>query len=203
MSDMIELYCIITYDFKKVSEYVYWYTIWYAVLPPTVFPTLNRCFEEDRRFLESTSSASTTFFSTVVDNKLIKTKTQRFYSLVGTMTDKCILLFSSLATDQIQLVNSRRLEDVLLGNKIQFDKVDGSLVENKEIRDKLFASSGLRGKYPQCFLESDGVYRFIGLWDQIEELVESDTIPADVLAANPSIQTFKAVRTVVLIHETD
>lgn len=110
------------------------------------------------------------------------------------MTDKCILLFSSLATDQIQLVNSRRLEDVLLGNKIQFDKIDGSLVENKDIRDKLFASSGLRGKYPQCFLESDGVYRFIGLWDHMEELVESDTIPADILAANPSIQTFKSVR---------
>ena len=109
------------------------------------------------------------------------------------MTDRCVILISSLATDQIQIVNSRRLEDSIKGNKIQFDKFDGSLPENKEIRDKLFGVSGLRGKYPQCFLESDGAYRFIGLWDQIEELIESDTIPVEVLDANPSIPTFKKV----------
>ncbi len=109
------------------------------------------------------------------------------------MTEKCILLHSSLATDQVQIVNSRRLEDVLIGNKIVFEKIDGSLSENKEIRDKLFAASNQRGKYPQCFLETDGVYKFLGLWEQLEELVECDTIPADVLTANPSIQTFKKV----------
>ncbi len=109
------------------------------------------------------------------------------------MTERCVFLHSSLATDQIQIVNSRRLEDVLIGNKIQFEKIDGSLTENKEVRDKLFAVSNLRGKYPQCFLESDGTYRFLGLWEKLEEMIECDTIPAEVLEANPSIQTFKKV----------
>ncbi len=111
------------------------------------------------------------------------------------MTEKCTFLYSSLATDQIQIVNSRRLEDTLSANKIDFIKIDGSLTEHKEVRDKLFSVSGQRGKYPQCFLQdTDGNYRFLGLWEQMEEMIECDTIPAEVLEANPTIQTFKKVR---------
>lgn len=110
------------------------------------------------------------------------------------MSHTCVFLYSSLATDQIQVVNSRRLEDSLSGRKIQFEKVDGSLAENKEVRDIMFASSGQRGKYPQCFLKSDGGdYVFVGLWEEIEGLLECDTIPAEVLAANPQIKTFEQV----------
>ena len=110
------------------------------------------------------------------------------------MSHTCVFLYSSLATDQIQVVNSRRLEDSLSGRKIQFEKVDGSLAENKEMRDIMFASSGQRGKYPQCFLKSEsGGYNFVGLWEEIESLLECDTIPPEVLAANPTIKTFEQV----------
>ena len=79
-------------------------------------------------------------------------------------------------------------------NKIQFEKVDGSYPDNKELRDVLFAVSGQRGKYPQCFLkEESGSYRFVGLWDEVESLIECNTIPADVLASNPQIKTFNQV----------
>ena len=117
------------------------------------------------------------------------------------MTDNCTFLYSSLATDQIQIVNSRRLEDALIGNKIKFEKIDGSLTENKEVRDKLFAVSNLRGKYPQCFLETDGAFRFLGLWDEIEALIDSDTIPVEVLDANPTIPTFKRVSSSLIMHD--
>ena len=110
------------------------------------------------------------------------------------MSETAILLFSNLATDQIQVVNSTRLENVLAGNKIQFEKVDGSYPDNKELRDVLFGVSGQRGKYPQCFLkEESGSYRFVGLWDEVESLIECNTIPADVLASNPQIKTFDQV----------
>ena len=112
------------------------------------------------------------------------------------MSYTSVLLFSSLATDQIQVVNSRRLEDALVGRKIQFEKVDGSMVEQKELRDVLFSVSGQRGKYPQCFLKGeDGSYQFVGLWEDVEGLLECDTIPAEVLASNPQIKTFEQVST--------
>lgn len=82
---------------------------------------------------------------------------------------------------------------MLIGKKMVFEKVDGVLPEQKERRDQLFAISGQRGKYPQCFIESESGCRFIGLWDELESLVDCDDLPADVLAANPNIATFSKV----------
>ena len=65
----------------------------------------------------------------------------------------------------------------------------------KEKRDECFGISGVRGNYPQCFLEntSDGKIEFVGLWDAIEGMVECNDIPADVIANNPDIKTFDKV----------
>lgn len=109
------------------------------------------------------------------------------------MSDKAILLFSGLASDQIQIVNTRRLETALEGRKMVFEKVDGSLAEHKELRDKLFAASGIRGKYPQCFISNGSTYQFVGQWDEIESLLDCDQLPQDILAANPNIATFSKV----------
>jgi hypothetical protein len=109
------------------------------------------------------------------------------------MSEKAIFLFSGLATDQIQIVNSRRLETALEGRKVIFDKVDGSLAENKELRDKLFAASGIRGKYPQCFISNGASYQFVGQWEEVESLLDCDQLPQEVLAANPNIATFNKV----------
>lgn len=107
------------------------------------------------------------------------------------MSQTCLFMYSSLATDQVQIVNSRRLEDTLAAKKIVFEKIDGSEAESKELRDILFGISKHRGKYPQCFLKAeDGTYTFLGLWEEIESLIECDDIPADVLAQNPQIKTF-------------
>eukprot|EP01033_Poteriospumella_lacustris_P009560 gene9556-6856_t len=107
---------------------------------------------------------------------------------------RVIVLVSGLTTDQIQMVNTRRLEDLIAGKKFAFERVDGALAENKEIRDTLFGVSGHRGKYPQCFIaDGTGGYRFVGLWEEIESLVDCDALPKEVLDSNPNIPTFSRV----------
>ncbi len=106
---------------------------------------------------------------------------------------KALMLFSGLSTDQIQIVNTRRLEDALIGKKMNFDKVDGALAENKGLRDILFGISGQRGKYPQCFIAEGNNFRFVGMWEDIESLLDCDSLAAEILAENPAILTFSKV----------
>lgn len=88
----------------------------------------------------------------------------------------------------------RRAEDILIGNDLIIEKVDGVLEENKQLRDKLFEISKQKGKYPQIFVKKDSDnYEFVGLFDDLESISESSTIPADILAANPSIRTINSV----------
>lgn len=74
-----------------------------------------------------------------------------------------------------------------------FFQIDGADPEHKVFRDELFLISGLRAKYPQCFILTDGIFRFVGLWETIEKLVECDSIPREELAAHPEIETFTSV----------
>lgn len=69
----------------------------------------------------------------------------------------------------LQQQNQRRLEDLLIANKIDFVKVDGADAEMKDKRNALFGVSSIRGKYPQCFFEQDnGSVEFVGTWEDIE-----------------------------------
>lgn len=112
-------------------------------------------------------------------------------------TERAVLLYSNYATDHAQRDQTRSLQHVLSSWRLATDGVDGSAIEMKDMRDHLFAISGLRGKYPQCFIRDAYGYRFIGLWDEVERLVECDTLPAAFLASNPDIPTFSKVR---LVH---
>lgn len=105
-----------------------------------------------------------------------------------------VFLYSGLSTDQIQIVNTRRLETALEGKRVVYEKIDGARAESKDIRDQLFAVSGQRGKYPQLFIKNeDESYTFLGLWEEIESLLDCDELDAGILASNPTIQTFKTV----------
>lgn len=57
----------------------------------------------------------------------------------------------------------------------------------------MFIISGLGVEYPQCFLNNNGVYEFVGQWETIETLEECDSIPAEILAGHPEIKTFTSV----------
>jgi len=91
------------------------------------------------------------------------------------MSDSVILLISSTSTDSAQEVGQRRIHDMLKSKKVMFTSLDGSLPENKERRDQLFACSNLRGKYPQVFIESAATgLTYVGNYDKLVELAECD-----------------------------
>ena len=78
-----------------------------------------------------------------------------------------------------------------------FLQYDGSWPDYLELRDRLFAVSGRKGKYPQCFIsrgsKGNEKFEFVGMWEDIENLADMDTIPADFLASHPEIKTFSRV----------
>jgi indole-3-glycerol phosphate synthase len=79
-----------------------------------------------------------------------------------------VVLSSSMSSDQIQVVNQRRLETLLMGFRFEYEEIDASEPENKEIREMLFGLSNQRGKYPQIFIKSeDGSYEFAGTYDEV------------------------------------
>lgn len=107
------------------------------------------------------------------------------------MSANVVLLVSSTTTDSAQEIGQRRVNDALISKRVVYSTVDGSMPEEKERRDQLFAVSSMRGKYPQVFIEKDGgELIFVGQWEKIQELLECDDIPAEVLASNPTIETF-------------
>ena len=77
--------------------------------------------------------------------------------------------------------------------------MDGSDAANLEMRNKMFSTSGKRAVYPQCFFEEGGELEFVVDWDAMEQLLECEDIPAEVLAANPTIKTFDGVSLFFLV----
>eukprot|EP01006_Ploeotia_vitrea_P005995 TRINITY_DN120745_c0_g1_i1.p1 TRINITY_DN120745_c0_g1~~TRINITY_DN120745_c0_g1_i1.p1 ORF type:complete len:122 (-),score=2.99 TRINITY_DN120745_c0_g1_i1:45-410(-) len=98
---------------------------------------------------------------------------------------------SNLGVEQ----NQRRMIDAINGAKLKHIIIDGGNSENVEIRNQLFKISEKRAVYPQCFIEntSNNEYTFIGDWEGFEGLLECESIPKDVLDANPNIMTFSKV----------
>ena len=91
-----------------------------------------------------------------------------------------VLLTSPYCIDPTQHSDQARTRHALeaLGD-CRFIEVDGS--ENVEFRDRLFRASGHRGKYPQLFVfdvskPPSEALRFIGLWSQIEVMIENDAM---------------------------
>lgn len=107
---------------------------------------------------------------------------------------EAILLISSSTTTTTQELSQRRAADLLTAKKCRHSTLDGALPESKELRDVLFGVSSLRGKYPQLFIKNeDGSYVFVGDWERMEALAETDDLDAAVLEANPSIETFSKI----------
>jgi len=76
---------------------------------------------------------------------------------------------------------------LLFGNSLIVFFLSGAEPANKEVRTQLFEASGKR-TYPQVFLkEADGSYTNVGDFEEVQSLNDTDTLPQDVLDANPTV----------------
>mmetsp|Transcript_13558 Transcript_13558/g.27014 ORF Transcript_13558/g.27014 Transcript_13558/m.27014 type:complete len:117 (+) Transcript_13558:105-455(+) len=95
------------------------------------------------------------------------------------MPPKIVLMISSMSSDMEQKSNIERSLQLIKARKMRFETVDGADPVNRERRNALFAVSGVRGKYPQWFTESDdGVASFVGMWEDVETMNERSGVPA-------------------------
>ena len=113
----------------------------------------------------------------------------------ATTETHAILLISSYGSGGGgQQAKCTKLRDTISALKIRFVDVDGADGSNKDKRNELFGISGIRGGYPQTFIQtSAGVVKFVGDYEKMMDLVESNDIPEDILKQNPGIETFNTV----------
>lgn len=106
-----------------------------------------------------------------------------------------ILLVTSIPSTTIIEGDQHSLRNILKGHKIKtWHEVDGSQMENKQERNTLFGISGKKGEYPQVFLKSaSGETRFVGNFEQVQNLNECAQLPPATLAARPDLDTFDKV----------
>ncbi|KAJ8609499.1 hypothetical protein CTAYLR_005463 [Chrysophaeum taylorii] len=112
-----------------------------------------------------------------------------------------ILLFTSVPASTVIEGHQTFIRQTFNGRKIPFKELDGMDMSKKEERNKLFGISGLRGAYPQVFVNLDGEITFIGDFDQINELNDCDELPKDILDANPGIPTLSKTFAMFLVDE--
>eukprot|EP01084_Bolivina_argentea_P296622 510888_1 len=95
----------------------------------------------------------------------------------GGVTRPCaVLLWSSLSSNAHQTAAQKKVGDRLKQLKVRYEQLDGAQQENKDLRNKLFNVSNVRGKYPQVFVvdEKDNL-KYVGMDDEIDYLIDSDT----------------------------
>uniref|UniRef100_A0A6S9DD94 Uncharacterized protein n=1 Tax=Ditylum brightwellii TaxID=49249 RepID=A0A6S9DD94_9STRA len=93
-----------------------------------------------------------------------------------------------------QASNQSKTMTILDGKKVPFEKVDGMDPEQRDRRNELFNISGIRGNYPQFFfVDKNGKTEFFGDYEKFEIINDSSSYPADVLEANPDIETWEKV----------
>ena len=188
---------------------------------PVSVPTTNSTTEDISKKMEATTVTNTEKKAPVATIQKVPTSTKApviaatttattttttTTTATTTTTNNDTADFDSSQTHAILLTSSygsggggqagkcKKLEDTFAALKIRFKNIDGADAKNKEIRNELFGISGVRGNYPQTFLKnSDGTTSFIGDYDALIDLIESNDIPDDILKQNPGIQTFNVV----------
>ena len=112
---------------------------------------------------------------------------------------KFIALVSNGCPDRKQSGNQERALGWFNVKKVPHNVVDGMDLEQREMRNKLFEISGIRGNYPQFFFElEDGSIEFYGNFAKIEDLNETNGLPIDLLAQHPDMETWDRVFSTVV-----
>lgn len=113
---------------------------------------------------------------------------------VSTTGRSVVMLVTSMPSTTIIEGNQASLRNIFKGKlKVATSEIDGVLPENKEVRSTLFSCSEKRGVYPQVFIkESDGKYTFVGDFEEIQSLTDTDSLDPQILAQHPEIATFSS-----------
>ncbi|CAM9493095.1 unnamed protein product [Chrysoparadoxa australica] len=106
---------------------------------------------------------------------------------------KCLILVSSLQHSAQQEAEQRRCRDLMNAMGLEFEEMDCADDTNTEKRDFLFGLSERKSVYPQIFLEGEQGCKFVGMWSDIEQLIEMNDLPPDFLSKHPEIKTFDQV----------
>lgn len=107
---------------------------------------------------------------------------------------KLLFLASIGCHDRTQSSNQENVQRWFAARKLPHTVVDGMDPGQREMRNRLFDISGIRGNYPQFFFEyEDGTITFFGGFDKVEELNETTGLPAEVLAQHPELETWDKV----------
>mmetsp|Transcript_32455 Transcript_32455/g.59860 ORF Transcript_32455/g.59860 Transcript_32455/m.59860 type:complete len:154 (+) Transcript_32455:320-781(+) len=102
-----------------------------------------------------------------------------------------ICLISRGVHDRVQSSNQTKAQDWFHTRKVPHTVIDGMDPAQREIRNKLFEISGIRGNYPQFFFEfEDGAINFLGNFDKVDDLNETTGLPAEILAQHPDLETW-------------
>lgn len=104
---------------------------------------------------------------------------------------KLICLISRGCHDRTQSSNQSKSLDWLDSKKVPHTDIDGGDPDERDLRNRLFDISGVRGNYPQFFFEfQDGTINFFGNFDRIDDLNETSGLPPEVLAQHPELETW-------------
>jgi len=115
---------------------------------------------------------------------------------------RLICLLSNGVADRAQAHRQLHALNMLRARETPHQVVDGMDPAQRRRRDELFRISGIRGNYPQFFVErqvdngyggSKSRLEFWGSYDRMEQLNEVDSLPPDVLLANPQVETWDSV----------
>merc|ERR1712130_1038688 len=88
-----------------------------------------------------------------------------------------VLLWSSLSSNSHQTSAQKSCNDKMIAFKVRFEQLDGAQGENKELRNKLFNVSNVRGKYPQIFIQNEKEeLEYIGMDDAFQQIVDSEAV---------------------------
>jgi len=88
-----------------------------------------------------------------------------------------VLLISKTSGAPTQKSNQEKTMLILQCKRLPFEVVDGSDPDERDLRNSLFGISGIRGNYPQLFLQqSDGKISFVGNFETIDHLNDSGAL---------------------------
>lgn len=105
-----------------------------------------------------------------------------------------LCLVSMGCHDRLQTSHQSRALGWLASRGVPHVVVDGMDPDTRDFREELFGISGTRGNYPQFFVaSSDGAIEYFGDFDKMERLNETSSLPPEILAMHPELETWKDI----------